>query len=301
MNSVAIAIDWSMRVNVRFRKSRSSSTGSRLLGLDADLRHRLDRLDRVLARRGLGRQHHRVGAVEHGVGDVGHLGARRHRVVDHRLHHLRRGDRQLVALARDPDHALLQPRHRGVADFDREVAARDHDAVGRVDDLRRARRSLPRARSSRSASARPFGGAQELARHVHVFLVLRERHGDVVGLELAAVLMSSMSFAVSAGAVRPPPRRLMPLLFDSVPPSSTRVTMRGPLTASTLRRISPSSSSRIAPGRDVARQLLVVEADAALSSPPSRVASSTNVAPGASVTRPSAKRRCGSSGPAGRP
>jgi hypothetical protein len=28
VNSVAIAIDWSMRVNVRFRKSRSSTTGS---------------------------------------------------------------------------------------------------------------------------------------------------------------------------------------------------------------------------------------------------------------------------------
>ena len=29
------------------------------------------------------------------------------------------------------DHALLQRRHRGVADLDREVAARDHDAVAR--------------------------------------------------------------------------------------------------------------------------------------------------------------------------
>jgi len=28
VNSVAIAIDWSIRVNVRFMKSRSSSTGS---------------------------------------------------------------------------------------------------------------------------------------------------------------------------------------------------------------------------------------------------------------------------------
>ena len=37
------------------------------------------------------------------------------------------------------DHALLQARHGGVADFDGEVAARDHDAVGGVDDLLEAR------------------------------------------------------------------------------------------------------------------------------------------------------------------
>ena len=41
----------------------------------------------------------------------------------------------LLSLAREPDHPLLQPRNRGIADFDREIAARDHDAVGRVDDL----------------------------------------------------------------------------------------------------------------------------------------------------------------------
>ena len=71
-----------------------------------------------------------------------------------------------------------------------------------------------------------------------------------------------MSFAVSAGAVRPPPIRLMPLLLDSVPPITTRVTIRGPSTASTSSRIRPSLSSSTAPRVDVARQLLVVEADA---------------------------------------
>ena len=33
------------------------------------------------------------------------------------------------------DHPLLQAGHRRIADLDGEVAARDHDAVGRVDDL----------------------------------------------------------------------------------------------------------------------------------------------------------------------
>jgi hypothetical protein len=39
-------------------------------------------------------------------------------------------DRELVQLARHADHALLQRRHGGVAHLDRQVAARDHDAVG---------------------------------------------------------------------------------------------------------------------------------------------------------------------------
>jgi hypothetical protein len=78
-------------------------------------------------------------------------------------------------------------------------------------------RSPRRARSWRSA-AHAAGGAQQLARHVHVGAGLGEGHRDEVGLEAqAAVLMSSMSLAVSAGAVRPPPWRLMPLLFDSSP------------------------------------------------------------------------------------
>ncbi len=76
--------------------------------------------------------------------------------------------------------------------------------------------------------------------------------------------MSSMSLAVSAGAVSPPPKRLMPLLFDRAPPSSTRVRISVPRTDSTRRRIRPSLSSRMTPGRNVVRQLLVVEADAFL-------------------------------------
>ena len=62
------------------------------LGAQAHAAHRGDGLVRMLAGRGFLRQHHRVGAVEHGVGDVEHFGARRDRRLDHRLHHLRRGD-----------------------------------------------------------------------------------------------------------------------------------------------------------------------------------------------------------------
>ena len=71
-----------------------------------------------------------------------------------------------------------------------------------------------------------------------------------------------MSLAVSAGAVRPPPCLLMPLLLDSSPPSLTVVWTSSPLTASTVSTIRPSFSSSVSPGLHVARQLLVVEAHA---------------------------------------
>ena len=93
----------------------------------------------VLAHGRLSRQHHRVAAVEHGVGHVGDLGARRHRAVDHRLHHLRRGDRHAVEAARHVQDLLLQPGELRVADLDAEVAARDHHRVAGLDDLLEAR------------------------------------------------------------------------------------------------------------------------------------------------------------------
>ena len=66
--------------------------------------------------------------------------------------------------------------------------------------------------------------------------------------KLIAVLMSSMSFAVSAGAVRPPPCLLMPLLLDSSPPIFTTVCTASPITLSTVSTIRPSLSSSVSPG-----------------------------------------------------
>ena len=56
-----------------------------------------------------------------------------------------------------------------------------------------------------------------------------------------------MSLAVSAGAVSPPPWRLMPLLFDSTPPWRTMVCTSLPRTLVTSSTILPSSSSSTAP------------------------------------------------------
>ncbi len=62
-----------------------------------------------------------------------------------------------------------------------------------------------------------------------------------------AVRMSSMSFAVSAGADSPPPCRLMPLLFESSPPTLTMVWISSPSTRSTVSTIRPSLSSSTSP------------------------------------------------------
>ena len=158
-----------------------------LLGLDADLAHRLDRFNRIAPGGGLGRQHDRIRTVEHGVGDVGHFRAGRHRIYDHRFHHLGRGDRKLVALAGQAEHALLESRHSRSSDLDRQVSAGNHDAIGGLDDLfqRRNRlRALDLGDEQRLAAC----GAQQLARHVHVFLVLGKRHRDIVGLDRNARL-----------------------------------------------------------------------------------------------------------------
>ena len=106
-----------------------------VLGRGDDPRHRLDGVDRVLAHAGLTREHHRVGAVEHRVGDVARLGARRRGVGDHRLEHLGRDDHRLGVAPRRDDDLLLQEGHLLQRALHAEVAARDHEAVERLDEL----------------------------------------------------------------------------------------------------------------------------------------------------------------------
>ena len=92
-------------------------------------------LHRVLAGGRLAREHHAVGAVEDGVGDVGGLGARRPAVLGHRLEHLRGGDDRLALHAREPHQALLDEGDLLDRHLDAEVAAGDHEAVGGGEDL----------------------------------------------------------------------------------------------------------------------------------------------------------------------
>ena len=59
---------------------------------------------------------------------------------------------------------------------------------------------------------------------------------------------SSTSFSDRAGTLTATPGRLSPLLLEIVPPSTTRVTTRGPSTAVTSRATLPSSIKMRSPG-----------------------------------------------------
>ncbi len=152
----------------------------------ADAGHRLDRFHRVLACRRFRRQHDRVGAIEHRIGDVGHFGAGGYGVDDHRLHHLRGGDHHTIHFARHADHAFLQRGHGGIADFHCEVAARHHDAVGGAQNFRQRRNRLDPLDLGDERGLVVVGLAGdvgELPRQLHVGGVFGKGHGQIVGLE----------------------------------------------------------------------------------------------------------------------
>ncbi len=173
------------------------------LGAEADAGHGLDRLHRVEAAGRLGREHHRVGAVDDGVGDVEHFGAGRDRVVDHRLQHLRRRDDDAVARHRLADDLLLQAGQLGVADLHAEVAARDHDHFRGFDDLDEV---LDRFRAFDLGDDLGVGtgGTRQFAGQLDVGGGTAERDGDEIDAELggggdvAAVLVGERAEAEAA-------------------------------------------------------------------------------------------------------
>ena len=101
----------------------------------ADAVHRRDRLDRKFAGGGFSRQHDRVGAFIDGGGDVGDLGAGRHRRLDHRFQHLGCDHHRFAGAPRQPRHLLLQARHPLQRQLDAEIAARHHQGVGGLEDF----------------------------------------------------------------------------------------------------------------------------------------------------------------------
>ena len=140
-------------------------------GGGANVGHFNDGFQRELAGGGLCRQHHGVGAIQHGVGHVAHLGAGGHGVGNHALHHLRGSDGGFVMLACQFDHALLQGGHGGVADLDRQVAARDHDAVAGEQDFQQFRDrfgAFDFGDQMRFVAELSTGHIGELARQFHI-------------------------------------------------------------------------------------------------------------------------------------
>ena len=115
-----------------------------LLDFAGNAVHGRDGLGGIGAGGGLGRKHHRVGAFEHGGGDIGHLGAGRNRRSGHAFEHLRRHDNGFAAISCRAQKLLLDARDLLQRKFDAEVAARHHNAVGNVEDVvHRGNRGAP--------------------------------------------------------------------------------------------------------------------------------------------------------------
>ena len=157
-----------------------------LLGAQTNARHRRHGFRRVLASSGFRRQHDGVGAVQHGVGHVHDFGAGRHRVGDHRLHHLGRGDHRAVQGAGAADQFLLNADQFRIADFDAEVATGNHHHVGGQNNV--VHRFVGANRFGALNLGHDLGVAARIARQaagiVQVFTGTREGDRQIVDANL---------------------------------------------------------------------------------------------------------------------
>ena len=107
------------------------------------------------------------------------------------------------------------------------------------------------------------GRLQQCARQAHVVAGLAERRRRRSRRRgSAAVRMSSMSLAVRAGAERPPPCLLMPLLLDSSPPWRTTQWISRAVDVLDVHDDAAVVEQQHVAGGDVVDQFGVVEADA---------------------------------------
>ena len=238
---VAIS-SWLSTASVLRARSHSAPTRGRSarLGRRGDARQHAHRIDRVVADRQFFREHHAVGAVEDRVGDVGRFGAGRPPAADHRQQHLGRGDRRLAVRVGLADQLLLRDRDALDRDLDAEIAARDHDAVGGLEDLVDRGRAPSSARSwRRSAADRPPRAPRRAPRG------RRRRFARRIGRPRrpaapTANSRHSLSRSVKASIGRSRSGRLMPLLDRSRPPAPTTQCTSWPSTRSTRSCTRPS-------------------------------------------------------------
>ncbi len=103
------------------------------IGSDPD--HQLNRIDRILAGGGFGRQHDGIGAIKNGIGNIiGGFSPGRARICDHAFQHLGRSNYRLAGRVTFADDALLDQRHLFRLYFNAEVTAGNHDAIGHRQD-----------------------------------------------------------------------------------------------------------------------------------------------------------------------
>ena len=100
-------------------------------------------------------------------------------VLDHRFHHLRRGDDDAIAGAGLMDDRLLQAGELGVSHLDAEIAARDHHHIRRLDDADDVGDGfLPL--DLRDDAGMPARIAHQGARLLDIRRIAREGDGDVI-------------------------------------------------------------------------------------------------------------------------
>ena len=100
-------------------------------------------LNGVLAGGRLAGEHDAGGAVEHGVGHVGHLGPGGTGIADHGVQHLGGGDDRQAGPDGGLDHLLLEDGHLVGGDLHAQIAPGHHDAVGGGDDALQVLNALP--------------------------------------------------------------------------------------------------------------------------------------------------------------
>ena len=150
--------------------------GAVVVDLLGDAVHGRDRFDRILARCRFRGQHDGVGAVKDGGGDVGDLGARRHRAGDHRFQHLGGDHDRLAGAATRACHLFLHAGNPFQRHFHTQVAPRDHERVSYFENVAKPRHSV------RLLDLGPHGGATagELLRLGDILRALNERQRDPI-------------------------------------------------------------------------------------------------------------------------
>ena len=94
-----------------------------------------DAFQRILPDGRLAAEHDRVRLLEHGVRDVGDLGARGQWVLDHAFEHVRGDNDGASDVETRLDDAALDDGQLFVGTFDSEIAACHHDAVGLIQNF----------------------------------------------------------------------------------------------------------------------------------------------------------------------
>ena len=191
------------------------------IGLHAadDAVHHRHRLDRICAGRGLGRQHHRIGAVIDGGRDVGGLGARRHRRVrssirasaSRRSPACRRGGRHGRSASGSAARPRAASRRR-----DRRAPPSRASLSSTISSRRRDRRRLLELHQDAGAAG------DQLARLGDVLRALHEGERDPVDAQLERE--GEIGAVLGRSAPRAAARRsgtLTPLRSDSSPPAIT--------------------------------------------------------------------------------